>query len=552
MKTVQPQDRLGIQKVLGQVARFLHDMGGEFGLFFHFLPIYTDKSPGDLGGRWDDQAEFLPASISPLVQTRTIASEIEYNPFAASGAGMSHPKSISKILSSIPFATAALILLLSAACTPAAVTSSPTSLPKQPKGTATQSALVDRTSTPWLEGGSATTVSSPTAPAPVARVTYVQGGNIWLDEGEGTGRQLTQSGADDFPLFSPDGGQILYRHRLGGGEAGFDRYELRVVSLDGSYDRLVAGPDNLPGQNGLARLAENPTWAPDGNRLAFNTYLECGLCPIDDDLWLADLKTGAVRQVLPNGQGGQPDFSPDGRSLLVSRNGQIDILDADGKNRRTLFTFEPIQFIEGGFHPSPVWSNDGQSILLALPPVDLTRPVTEESQVTLWRVPLDGQPQKLATLAGADAFALQGQDAAAHWSPDRSRFGFTNLNRQVVIYDLLDGKANMYRQGVFLGWNPDGQRFLFDAQPEARGFWREGVSLGQLGSAPVLLLPADPMAAVTTVRWLDADTFVYFARLGPPPDGDGFELRLAALGGPSRVIFRSSDPYASKNVDVTR
>lgn len=465
---------------------------------------------------------------------------------------MSHPKTLSKILPAFPLATAALILLLSAACTPGAGTSSPTSLPKQSEGPVTQPALVEGAPTPTPAGGSAITASSPTSPAPAARVVYVQGGNIWLDEGEGTARQLTQGGADDFPLFSPDGGWILYRRRLSGGEAGFERYELRVVSLDGRDDRLAAGPENLPGQNGLARLAENPTWAPDGNSLAFNTYLECGLCPVDDDLWLAELKTGAVRQALANGQGGRPLYSPDGSLLLVSRNGQIDLLDADGGNLRALFTFEPIQFIEGGFHPSPVWSTDGQSILVALPPVDLTRPIAAESEVTLWRAPLSGQPQKLAVLPGADAFALQDQDAAAHWSPDRARFGYTNLDRRVVIYNLETGQSEDYGAGVFLGWNPDGQRFVFDAQPQAKGFWREGVSIGRIGEAPAPLLPPDQAAGIASVRWLDANTFVYFARLGPPPDGDGFELRLASLGGPSRVIFRSTDPEAAKSVDVSR
>jgi Tol biopolymer transport system component len=82
---------------------------------------------------------------------------------------------------------------------------------------------------------------------------------IYVANGDGSGLRRLTRGADEHPVWSPDGGRIA-----------FDRYPRSVSVMDA-------------GGGGLRRIGEgrNPVWSPDGTRIAF----DCGnaICVVGVD-----------------------------------------------------------------------------------------------------------------------------------------------------------------------------------------------------------------------------------------------------------------------------
>ncbi len=120
-------------------------------------------------------------------------------------------------------------------------------------------------------------------------------------------RRLTTDSADEvIPRWSPDGARIAY---VRGGR------ELRVIAADGRGDRVVARGilPRPPFMNSRA-----VAWSPDGRWLAYSSaagnksFTNVFIVPSDG--------SAEARQVswLPNAFGGQLDWSPDGRFLLVN------------------------------------------------------------------------------------------------------------------------------------------------------------------------------------------------------------------------------------------
>ncbi|RKT55793.1 amidohydrolase family protein [Saccharothrix australiensis] len=113
-------------------------------------------------------------------------------------------------------------------------------------------------------------------------------------------RQLTRGEYDDlYPAWSPDGKHIAFTSDRQGTE---DIWTVDVAS--GELKRITS-----------ARTREiQPTWAPDGRSIA---YVQ------GNSVESVDLATGAVRTVVPAGQGAvaAPSWSPDGRRLAFVRGG---------------------------------------------------------------------------------------------------------------------------------------------------------------------------------------------------------------------------------------
>ena len=87
------------------------------------------------------------------------------------------------------------------------------------------------------------------------RIVFDRHGEIWTMNVDGSGQQqLTDgSGPDLAPLWSPDGGRILFAR-------GSVRWQLYVINVDGSGLRQVS-PSTA--------LEVDPDWSPDGKRISF-------------------------------------------------------------------------------------------------------------------------------------------------------------------------------------------------------------------------------------------------------------------------------------------
>ena len=98
------------------------------------------------------------------------------------------------------------------------------------------------------------------------QIAFVSNWQVWVMNADGSGqRRLTHNGARNFaPAWSPDGRRIAFERRVGrvnyGGCKACGRasgFEVWVAHADGSQARM------------LARDAAEPSWSPDGQKIAF-------------------------------------------------------------------------------------------------------------------------------------------------------------------------------------------------------------------------------------------------------------------------------------------
>jgi Tol biopolymer transport system component len=204
-------------------------------------------------------------------------------------------------------------------------------------------------------------------------IVYVKDGNLWLQSGA-TARQLTSTGQDSMPSFSPDGAWIYYietkadRGSYGCGGP-VDPYTEQVPNLvriaigGGSPQHLLNGKYEL-GSLSWFYFLRQPVVSPDGRRVALMSDAPHP-CLGDVVLQFFDLSTRRMTSVgLPEDPplGHQdPAWSPDGRVLLYVRNGRSGGLGTPVIYRYDLRT-RSARALTGPGYLQPAWSPDGRFV----------------------------------------------------------------------------------------------------------------------------------------------------------------------------------------------
>lgn len=187
------------------------------------------------------------------------------------------------------------------------------------------------------------------------------------------------------PVWSPTGDQILF-----------------ASNREGALDLYLMGTDEKNVRRVFEKVArrQNPTWAPDGKRIAYLDYGEWAI-------YTADIDGGEVKRLAMTGKGGgEPAWSPDGSEIAYvfagNRNYQIRIINIETGAHRTLRHTEPFVRVT-----DPAWSPKGDKIAYAsFPFLD-----AEADQGTIYVVNRDGSGvQQVVAKAGPRA-------AAPAWSP---------------------------------------------------------------------------------------------------------------------------------------
>lgn len=203
---------------------------------------------------------------------------------------------------------------------------------------------------------------------------YVKDGNIWVQAGD-TARQLTDSGHDAMPAWSPDGASIYFvRTALVEGRwpsAGVTKiYDLDMPTLfrmkadgSGTPQGLLTGQFKQF-SNLWSYFIREPAISPDGKTAAIVTD---GPNPTQSDVVvkLLDLATRDLtdpRLGETQGLGHQdPTWSPDGRSLLYVRNARDGARGTPAIYRMNVATGKSTS-VTGGGYADPSWSRDGRYI----------------------------------------------------------------------------------------------------------------------------------------------------------------------------------------------
>ena len=274
----------------------------------------------------------------------------------------------------------------------------------------------------------------------------------------GSDRQLTQGRRDHIqPAWSPDGARIAFVR--GATATG----KLEPSEADGYYFEgaelwtleLSSGREAKLFDNGF-----NPSYSPDGQRLAFDALLAGG-----QRVWVADTRGRNPRQMTSDSSEAvvhtQPRWSPDASKLLFRRieKTKSDIAVADTGTRAIMLLTDDYVF-----DTDPTWAPDGRSIYFSS---------YRGGGLNLWRVPVGptgapaGPAEQLTTGAGEDvqstlapdgrrlAFAVRGIHSDL-WrlpvSPETGRT--TGMPEAVLVTSRVESRG---------AWSPDGRRTAFNS-----------------------------------------------------------------------------------------
>lgn len=190
---------------------------------------------------------------------------------------------------------------------------------------------------------------------------------IWVMNRDGSNAHFVAAGTT--PSFSPDGKQLA----IGGARTDHRYIELDVVNLDGSGRRPIA-LDATP--------SPEPSWSPDGTRIAFGSYVRIQLDFPAIKLVGID---GSGEQ--PLGSGESPSWSPDGTAIAYTEGSARDLpkaIEVVALDRSYRHLVGPRGRSLDAI--SPAWSPSGRQLIFLRTPAGY-----ESEDGLLWLTDVDGR-----------------------------------------------------------------------------------------------------------------------------------------------------------------
>jgi Tol biopolymer transport system component len=291
-------------------------------------------------------------------------------------------------------------------------------------------------------GGPAVTAapSNVILPEPAAfkgSIVYAKLGNIWIQTTDSV-RQLTTSGHDSMPSFSPDGKWVYFvriqdgagLYSLTGGRLGWYDLETPQVSripADGSAEPEVLFTGRLKsGKSTWFSWIREPVLSPDGNTIAVVSDVpasaQSAVVLQLYDIAKKKLTNPKLAQSLKLGHQ-DPAWSPDGKTIFYVRNGRNGAKGAPQIMRYVPSTGKSAP-VTGPGYLAPSFSPDGKYIAAT-------------------RTDSFGTDVVILDLKGTEILRVTNDDHSFSpvWAPTGDSIAFLHLAGQIVDLDLarLDG-----------------------------------------------------------------------------------------------------------------
>ncbi len=217
---------------------------------------------------------------------------------------------------------------------------------------------------------------------------------------------------DDFCKWSPDGTKIALRsnRNLDLNNPYPDAYTIYVMDYQGNnVRRLIL--DQLPILSSQTDAEIGAVeWSPDGTKFAFSygKVISSGIPEEPStNVYIVNTDGSGLARLTFDGASGAPTWSPDGNQILfLSAHWAIDVMNADGTNRRELCRVT-------NTIGDVAWSPDGSKLLLARS----GQPCGTQTCTQIFTMNSDGTELKQLTYSQFDHWSPR-------WSPDGTRIVF--------------------------------------------------------------------------------------------------------------------------------
>lgn len=366
------------------------------------------------------------------------------------------------------------------------------------------------------------------------RVAYILKGNLYVQDGASTPRQLSNGVNDHRPIFSDDGRKLVFARG-----ADDDIPSVFSVDADGTDERPLITKDWLAALRAGTRTGQL-VFISGTHRILFNTYschgegLLSRVCTVG--LFLTDTDSGKTTTIRPPAVGGEFfgygnfSVSPDGKLIALAHDGQIDILNATGAMQHSsIMKYTPSKPLE--VYPRVFWLADSSELIVGLPadakyysPAGSGPPT-----FTLWRYRFGDNSTTQISLSPSPAWVDPGCVDLMSISPDGKQAIYFTYDHQVYRANLLDGSTQLYLPHSGCGpafWTTDSNYFVYGGQIAKPAI------LGSAETAPVSI-PGFFWG------WIDAKQYIYETAPVPPGEG-GIQILVGGIEGGHLITYESN------------